>query len=219
MTIKWEKLLNARAVILFLLAVSLSSVALAGPQTVTDSIKGTLDKIIEVLNDRSLKAPDRESERRSILSKLVKERFDEEEFSRRALGAVWRERSNEEKKEFIDVFSGLLERTYLDKIDAYLAKAGSFSGNNIRYLNEKAKGKYVIVTTKIITSGNAEIPVLYLFKKNQGDWLVCDVAIEGVSIAKNYRAQFKEILANSSFAELITKLKSKKEKASIGKKK
>jgi len=53
---------------------------------------------------------------------------------------------------------------------------------------------------------------LYLLKNKQGSWLVCDVAIEGVSIAKNYRAQFKEILANSSFAELIDKLKSKQQK-------
>jgi len=219
MAIKWEKFINAYAVVLFVLTVALSSVTLAGPQKATDSIKGTLDKIIKVLNDQSLKAPDRENERRAILSKLVKERFDEGEFARRALGARWRERSKEEKNEFVEVFSGLLERTYLDKIDGYLAKTGSFSGNNIRYINEKAKGKYVIVTTKILTSGNAEIPVLYLFRNKQGNWLVCDVAIEGVSIAKNYRAQFKEILTNSSFAELITKLKSKKEKGSTEKKK
>jgi phospholipid transport system substrate-binding protein len=125
------------------------------------------------------------------------------------LGAHWLKRSEQEKQEFIEVFSGLLERTYLDKIDAYLAKAESFSGKNILYLNETAKGSYVVVSTKLITSEDTEIPVLYLFKKKQGEWLVCDVAIEGVSIAKNYRAQFNEILANSSFKELLAKLKSK----------
>lgn len=210
MTIKCDIGVRAHAVMLFVLVVFLSSAILAGPQPVTDSLKGTLDQIIDVLNDPSFRTPGKENERRDILLRLVKERFDEQEFARRALGVHWGERTNEERKEFVEAFSDLLQGTYLDKIDAYLAKAGSFSEKNIRYLNETVKGKYVIVTTKILTSDNAEIPVLYLFKGKQGNWLVCDVAIEGVSIAKNYRAQFKEILANSSFKELIAKLKSKK---------
>lgn len=210
MRIKRYIFFNVHTVVLFALIMLLSSAIWAESQPVTDSLKGTLDQIIDVLNDPSLRTPGKENERRDILLKLVKERFDEEEFARRALGSHWGERTNEERKEFVEVFSDLLQGTYLDKIDAYLAKAGSFSGKNIRYLNETVKGKYVIVTTKILTSDNAEIPVLYLFKGKQGNWLVCDVAIEGVSIAKNYRAQFNEILANSSFKELIAKLKSKK---------
>lgn len=210
MTIKRDTGVFTYATMLLVLAVFLSSAAWAASQPAIESLKGTLDKVIEVLNDPSLRTPGKESERRDILLKLVKERFDEEEFAMRALGAHWGERSTEEKQEFVEAFSDLLQGTYLDKIDAYLAKAGSFSAKNILYLNETAKGKYVIVSTKILTSDNAEIPVLYLFKGKQGSWLVCDVAIEGVSIAKNYRAQFNEIIANSSFRELINKLKSKK---------
>ena len=218
MKIKWDKIINAHAVALFVVMVFLSSFVRASPGPVTDSLKGTLDKIIDVLNDPSLKAPDKKNERKDILLKLVKERFDEEAFARRALGVYWKKRTNEERKEFVEVFSDLLERTYLKKIDDYLAKAGSFSEKNIRYLNETVKGKYVIVSTKILTSNNTEIPVLYLFKNKQGNWLAVDIAIEGVSLVKNYRAQFKEILASSSFKELIAKLKSKQQKETTEKK-
>ena len=211
MTIQRNKFRNVYKIVLFVLMVFLSSPIWAWPGPVTDSLKGTLNQIITVLNDPSLKTPDKENERKDILLNLIKERFDEEEFSRRALGVHWRKRTKEERKEFVEAFSDLLERTYLDKIDAYLAKAGSFSEKNILYLNETVKGPYVVVATKIITSENAQISVLYLCKNKQGNWLVCDVAIEGVSIAKNYRAQFKEILANSSFKELIGKLKSKQQ--------
>ncbi len=219
MTFKRDTLIIFHAAAVVVMMVFLSPATWAGPGPVIDSLKGTLDKIVEVLNDPSLRTPDKKDERRSILIKLVRERFDEDEFARRALGAHWGERTNEEKKEFIEVFRDLLEGTYLDKIDAYLAKAGSFSEKNIRYLNETAKGSYVVVSTKILTSDNTEIPVLYLFKNKQGNWLVCDVAIEGVSIAKNYRAQFDEILANSSFKELINKLKSKQQTKSTEQKK
>jgi len=218
MTIKWDKFINAQVVVLFVLMVSLSSFVWASPGPVTDSLKGTLDKIIDVLNDPSLKAPDKKNERKDILLKLIKERFDEEAFSRRALGAHWRKRTNEEKQEFVEIFSDLLERTYLNKIDDYLAKAGNFSGKNILYLNETVKGRYVVVETKVITNKDTKIPILYLFKNKQGNWLACDIAIEGVSLVKNYRAQFKEILASSSFAELIAKLKSKQQKETTEKK-
>jgi phospholipid transport system substrate-binding protein len=200
--------------------VLLSSAALAGTGPVSDCLKGTLDQIIDVLNDPSLKTPDKENERKNILLKLVKERFDEAAFARRALGAAhWRKRTKEEKQEFVKIFSDLLERTYLNKIDAYLTKAGNFSGKNILYLNETVKGRYVVVETKILTNKDTKIPVHYLFKNKQGNWLACDIAIEGVSLVKNYRAQFKEILANSSFKELIDKLKSKQQKEATEQKK
>jgi phospholipid transport system substrate-binding protein len=219
MTIKGDRGVFAHAVVLVVLVVTLSSVSSAGPQPATDSLKGTLDQVIEILNDPSLKTPDKEQERRTMLLKLVKERFDEEEFARRALGTHWGERTNEEKQEFVEVFSELLERTYLDKIDEYLTKAGSFSSKNIRYLSETSKGSYVVVSTRILTADATEFPILYLLKNKQGNWLVCDVAIEGVSIAKNYRAQFTELLANSSFKELIIKLKSKQKPGLIEQKK
>jgi len=212
MTIKWDKFINTQVVMFFVVMVSLASFVWASPGPVTDSLKGTLNKIVDVLNDPSLKAPDKKNERKDILLKLIKERFDEEAFARRALGVHWKKRTKEEKQEFVEIFSDLLERTYLKKIDDYLAKAGTFSGKNMVYLNETVKGRYVIVKTEVIVNKETQIPVLYLLKNKQGSWLVCDVAIEGVSIAKNYRAQFKEILANSSFAELIDKLKSKQQK-------
>jgi len=218
MTIKWNKCINTQVVVLFVAMVSLASFVWAAPGPVTDCLKGTLDKIIDVLNDPSLKTPGKENERKNTLLKLVKERFDEEAFARRALGVHWKKRTKEEKQEFVEIFSDLLERTYLKKIDDYLAKAGNFSGKNIAYLNETVKGSYVIVKTKVIVNDETQIPVLYLFTNKQGNWLAVDIAIEGVSLVKNYRAQFKEILANSSFAELITKLKSKQQKETTEKK-
>ncbi len=219
MKIKWGKFINAHAVVLFVLMALLSSAARAEAGPATDSLKGTLDRLIEALSDPSLKTPGKENEKRNILLKLVKERFDKEAFARRALGAHWRKRTKEEKQEFVKIFSDLLERTYLKRIDDFMAKAGSFSEKNILYLNETVKGRYVVLKTKVITSKDTKVSVHYLFKKKQGNWLVCDIAIEGVSLVKNYRAQFKEILARSSFQELIDKLKAKKQTEITGQKK
>ena len=209
MTIIGDRFINIRAAALFVLMVFISSAAWGG--TVTDQLKGSIDQIIEVLNDPSLKTPEKKNERIDSLRKAVKEMFYEKEIARRALGAHWKKRTDEEKQEFVKVFNKLLERTYFEKIDAYLEKAGSFSGEDIIYLNETVGERYAVVETRVKIDKDTEIPVHYQLKNRQCRWLVCDIAIEGVSIVKNYRVQFNEILADSSFEDLITKLKSKEQ--------
>jgi phospholipid transport system substrate-binding protein len=53
------------------------------------------------------------------------------------------------------------------------------------------------------------VAVNYWLINKDGYWMVYDVSVEGVSLVKNYRTQYNEILARSSYPELIKKLKSK----------
>lgn len=206
-----EKSIKTCAVsIIFLMGLVLSPVW-AGPAT--ESLRGTINQVIKVLSDPSLQVPERKGERRTILRDLFEAQFDEQEVARRALGAHWQERTEEEQQEFVNLFSDLLERTYFEKIDSYLVKSENLSEEDVLYLKETVGERYTVVETKVVIDKNTEIPVHYLLRGNEGNWLVCDIAIEGVSIVKNYRAQFNEILAHSSFDDLLAKLKSKQEQA------
>jgi phospholipid transport system substrate-binding protein len=215
-TSTWRCQITAKLFFVSLLILLMSSVVWAG--AATDQLKTTLGQIIQVLNDSSLKANNRVNERKNILMKLVRERIDEEEFSRKVLGAYWQDRTEAEKQEFIETFRELLERTYFERLDTYLAKSETFSEENIHYIKEKVKGKYAVVVTEISVGEDSRLPVHYRFINRKDNWLICDIAIEGVSLAKNYRAQFSEIIANSSFEELIKRLKNKQKKENITKK-
>ncbi|MBN2466949.1 MAG: ABC transporter substrate-binding protein [Deltaproteobacteria bacterium] len=193
------------------LLVSFYALAWAGPAT--DSLRMTLDRIIEVLNNPSLISPDKKNERREILHNLLKERFDGDEIARRALGRHWGNRTDEQREEFIRLFNDLLERTYFEKIDTYLEKTKGFSGENITYLAEKVNERYTIVETTVLVDKETEIPVHYLLRFKNDNWFVCDIAIEGVSIVKNYRVQFAEILNRSSFEDLLAQLKNKEQQS------
>ena len=46
-----------------------------------------------------------------------------------------------------------------------------------------------------------------LLKDNK--WVVYDVVVEGVSLVKNYRTQFQELLATDSPENLIKRIRSK----------
>lgn len=179
---------------------TISALALAeGPM---ERIKETTDKIIAVLSDPALKAPDKAKERKRMIREAVDERFDWEEFSRRALARHWRKRTEEEKREFIPLFGKLVERAYMDKVENY-------SGEKVSYLDERIKGDYGLVKAKVVTNANQEIAVDYRLRNKGDDWFVYDVNIEGVSLVNNYRVQFNNIIRKSSYEDLVKRLKEK----------
>ncbi len=182
----------------------------AGPAT--DQVKGTVDQVLKILTDPTLKGEQKTKERRSQLRKTVLERFDFSEMSKRSMGRNWNERTPEERKEFVRLFTDLLERAYIDRVDGY-------TGEQILYLEETADGNYSEVRTKIMTKRNQEIPINYRLQKASSSWEVYDIIIEGVSLVNNYRTQFSKIIRTSSYQELVKKMQAKvegEEKSELG---
>ena len=134
---------------------------------------------------------------------VLYERFDFTEMAKRSLGSEWRRRSPEEQKEFVKLFTDLLERAYLDKIESY-------NGENFQYLKEREDdNNYAQVDTKLVDNKGQEFAINYRLYNMKGDWKVYDVVIENVSIVNNYRSQFTRVLATSSYEELVNRLKGK----------
>jgi phospholipid transport system substrate-binding protein len=168
----------------------------------TDEVRETTDKIISIVSDPALKGASQEALRRERIRKTVDELCDWEEMSRRSLGRHWTRRSEQEKKEFVQLFGQLLERTYIDKVEGY-------SGEKVDYTGDRTDGDYAEVEVKIMTKQNTEIPVVYKMRSKDQKWWVYDIIIEGVSLVNNYRTQFSEILTKSSYDALLKKLKEK----------
>jgi phospholipid transport system substrate-binding protein len=189
-----------RGIVPLLLIFALTIPALAGEPT--DNIRVTIDKIIAILTDPELKAPEKADERRKLIRRVADERFDWHEMSRRTLARHWKDRTDKEKEEFVPLFADLLERTYMNRVENY-------SGERVVYNGEKIKGKYSLVSVTVFTSKEIEIPVEYRLQKKSDEWLIYDVSIEGVSLVNNYRTQFNSIILNSSYEGLVEKLKDK----------
>lgn len=175
---------------------------LAGPAT--DQVKGTVDHVINILTDPALKSEQKTKERRAKLRKTVLERFDFSEMSKRSMGRYWNERTPEERTDFVRLFTDLLERAYIDRVEGY-------TGEQIFYLEETADGNYSEVRTKIVTKRNQEIPISYRLQRADSKWEVYDIVIEGVSLVNNYRTQFSKIIRTSSYQDLVKKMQAKVE--------
>ena len=186
-----------------------------GAQTVwaggaTDAMKGSIDELLRVVQDKDLKQPGKTPERRKLLEQTVSNRFDFEEMSLRALGAPWKQLSDEEKKEFVALFRTLLINTYREQIETY-------SGDGVQYLNERVEKsgdkEYAEVKTKIFLSDKSELRLDYkLINKDKTNWRVYDVVIQDIGLISNYQKQFTKIIRASSYQGLVDQLRVKSDK-------
>jgi phospholipid transport system substrate-binding protein len=180
--------------------------ASARPDRPLDLVRATADKIISILNDPSLQGEPKRAERHRLLRQELEQRFDWPTICRSCLARHWSKLTAAQQKEFTDLFKDFLERTYLDRIEPYYNELDRIDYEGERILEVR----YASVRTVVVTKQKIEHPVEYrLEKKATGDWLVYDVVIEGVSLVKNYRTQFDEIIAKSSYQGLIDDLKAK----------
>ena len=182
---------------------------LASADAPLDSLRIGIDKITSVLDDTAFRESHSREELNKKLIEVAQDRFDWEEIAQRSLGMYWKDRSQEEREEFSLLLKDLLINTYLDKI------VDNYSGETILYDKELVKGKRAFIDLHIINKSEKSIALGIRMLNDGKQWLIYDLIIEGVSSLKNYRVQFYDIIRQSSYGELIKKLRDKtKEKAS-----
>lgn len=173
----------------------------------TDQLKAPVDQVIRILQDPKLKPDSMAAERRAAIRKEAESIFDFPETAKRALGRHWQSLSAAEQSEFVSLFSDLLERAYLVKIERY-------SGEPIVYTGDSIEGELATVKTKFTTKQGTEIPIEYRLLRHGDRWMVYDVFIEGVSLIANYRTQFDRIMRTGSYQELARRLRAKQAESS-----
>jgi phospholipid transport system substrate-binding protein len=167
-----------------------------------DTIKKPVDSVITILRDPSYRQSETKDQMREKIRSEINPVFDFTEMAKRTLARNWNDFSADEQKLFARVFGRLLEDTYIDKVVA------GFKDEEVVYLEEQITDRKAVVQTKILRN-NAEIPVDYSLIKSEAGWRIYDVRIEGVSLVKNYRSQFRRILRKSSPSGLIKRIEEK----------
>ena len=171
----------------------------------TEQLRTQIDRAIKVLEDPEMAKESRMVERRTAVGRIANEIFDFTETTRRSLGTHWQVRTPQERDEVTRLFADLLERSYIGRIEMY-------SGERIQLLGDTIDGDQATVRSRLITKQGMEIPVDYRMHRASGDrWLTYDVAIEGVSLVANYRAQFNKIIQTSGYTSLVKKLAAKEQ--------
>lgn len=185
------------SVVLF---VAFAMVAQAGEPT--DQLRNHVDEVLKILQNPALRTPDKAEERREVVRRVANQIFDFEETAKRALGPHWTARTPAERKEFVALFTDLLERSYVSRI-------GQYGGEKVTYAGDQVTGDQAVVKSRIVSKTGTEIPIDYRMQKTPEGWRVYDVTIEGVSLVANYRTQFNKIVMTESYQALVDRLKAR----------
>ena len=172
-----------------------------------DVVQSAVSRVIIALQRADVDVPDASpnkrlthEQRRVEIRRVATDLFDFDEISRRALSRYWASRSPEERAEFVRLFTDLLERSYIGRIEAY-------SGEKIVYVGETVDGQFATVRSKVITRRNTETPLDYRLHLKDGRWKVYDILIDHVSFVSTYRSEFARIMQRESYAALLDRLR------------
>jgi phospholipid transport system substrate-binding protein len=188
------------------LAWMLVATAVAAPVTTPrEVVQSAVSRVVLAIQRADMEsdpAPARlaTQQRRLEVRRIATDLFDFDEISRRALSRHWTARSPEEQAEFVRLFTDLLERTYLGRIESY-------SGEKIVYMGETVDGPFATVRSKVVTRRRGETPLDYRLHLRDGRWKVYDVLIDHVSFVATYRSEFGRILQKESYAALVDRLR------------
>ena len=185
-----------------LACVLLAPLAQAGEPT--EVVRTGIHGVLEILRQPDLKAPGKKVERRNRMRKVIHQYFDFKEMSRRSLARSWRKRTPEEKTEFIELFSYFMERNYASTLESY-------TDEKVVFGKETSDSEFAKVNTVIITTDKKEVDITYRLHKKKDGWRVYDVLVEGISLVKNYRDQFRSIIRRTSYANLVKILRAKRD--------
>lgn len=186
----------------------------AHAETPKDILKTALDAVLDILKKPAYADPVQRKALRADIGKIVRNHFDFTEFSSRTTGQYWQKFTPAQKTAFSDTFADLLIQTYVNKIDGYNGEQIAFTGER-----SSAKGDRVEILTIITMKGGKKIPVSYRMLPKNGTWKVYDVLIENISLVKNYRTQFQDLLRTSTPEVVIERVRAKALEAAENKKK
>ena len=181
-----------------------STAAGADADTPIAQMRQTLNELLPILSDESLKAPGQEAERRAKIRQVLSQRFDYATMAKDALGKHWQTLSKTQQKQFIPLFSSLLEREHVKRIEQYGAsqKSVSFVGETIEPDGHAVVQIEIADPRDPMTSED----VKYRLYKRGSNWYVYDILIDGGSMVTNYRTQFDRIILQESYDELVRRL-------------
>jgi phospholipid transport system substrate-binding protein len=141
-----------------------------------------------------------DSRTRAEIRRIALDLFDFDDMARRTLSRHWSRRTRAEQTEFVTLFTDLLERSYVGRIENY-------AGEKINYVGETVDGNFAVVRSRIVPGRGRDTAVDYRLHRRDGRWKVYDVLVDGVSFVSTYRGQFNRVISSSSYGALVDALR------------
>ena len=186
--------------------------AVASPVTgPREAVESAIVRVLSVIQDGEVNGK-AVTDRRAEVRRIARELFDYDEMTRRTLSRHWSQRTADEQAEFVALFSDLLERSYVSRIEAY-------ADEKITFVGESIDGGFATVRSKVVTQRRSETVLDYRMHVRDGRWQVYDVLIDGVSFVSTYRSQFDRVIQAESYGSLVERLRKRNFESAVAERK
>lgn len=168
-------------------------------QTEADNIRTMLEardqEIKELLGPSGT---DYTQEQRDQLKDIINDVINYRSMAEYALGDTYNEINDEEREEFVSLFSTIIRDNSLNRLDIYRAE--------VTYNNIEVEDNAAFVETTA-TLEDVRTSVDYNLERFNGNWMVTDILIDQVSTADSYQRQFQSIIRQRGFDALMESLR------------
>jgi ABC-type transporter MlaC component len=168
-------------------------------------LKNSVKEISEFISENKDTLDSDEDYLRTKVDELVIPKLDIKLMSKIVLGKKnWTSMNPILRMKFQQVFRSLMVKTYMKSLT-------SFDGEKIKFLPyKKGKRPDVARVKSVYLLNEGELSVNYSLKLNKSaEWKVYDINIDGISLIKNYRSDFKSHIERDGIDSLIEELEDK----------
>ena len=201
----WRGLTAALALALAPMSPAWAQDAEADEAALLEKLKGLVNEVSGTAVERlsALREADELSPEaaRDVIREVASPHFNFAGLARGALGKHWRKADEEQRKQVAELFRGVLEKAYAKALSTYAGQVAETVG-------AAALSEDKISVEVKVSAGETDARIDYIFSpsKDDGEWLVSDVKVEGISLSRNYRKQFSGIIRKEGVEGLIEKL-------------
>ena len=160
-----------------------------------------LDQLITIVTENA--GDENATVRRDKMRAIIEPKFDFQEMAKRSLGVNWKSILPAEREEFVDLFSGMLSRTYIGRIE-------KVQEDMVEIRSEILRHPRALVKT-VVTFDGGKFPLDYKLIYGDEGWKVYDVIIENIGLISNYRNEFAGIIRKETFQGLLARLREKEQ--------
>ena len=202
---KQTRFFLAASLFLFLILPAISGLAMSAPTTPLETVRTLMDTIKQIRKGDDLTREEEANNRK--LSDEALRYLDVARVSKITLGKYWKKRSEEERRKFIHLLSELF------RVVAFPNSAKFFSELELNYGDPREEKDKAVVPLTVIHKDEGEVHIDFVLKKNQEEWRVVDVILDGVSMRNNLRTQFYKVLKKEDYPELVRRMMKKLKEA------
>jgi phospholipid transport system substrate-binding protein len=166
----------------FALATTSGRAATNDPSSFVSDLVGTA---MQSLSNKKLSDEQREKEFRALLDA----KFDMPRISRFVLGRYWTTAADQDKQNFQKLFEDYVVR-------AYAARFTEYSGEEVKVLGARPESETVTLVTSQFLRPNGQPPakVDWRVRKQDNDFKIVDIDVEGVSMLVTQREEFGSVI-------------------------